>query len=413
MPKVDIPFETLIQQLHSEDWLTRCDAARLLGQSHDPRAVDALLPDLNDSDWRVRRNAAQALGALRDQRAVEPLIQALKDRTMTVRQRAIVALGRIKDLQALPALLEIVLANRHESYDAAKAIRKFGKKALPETAKAFERTSDPQLMMLLIEMKYEGSLDPLLKLLQSQEPSAHTTAIRELGKLGSKKAIPHLIDHLQDNDLLIQAETVHALGALGAVETIPNLLSLLIDDELYGPRTNIYHAVTDAFQIFGDITTEIKNAFPGKYPAMFNMGGSPFTLPEVMGLLDNSPSDELKEAFSRLLSGTPKKIDLPPGLPADILYKGFEDMAWKFGVMFADARDASQERVKRLRELLKSESNLTRAAAALTLPWYMDEASLNGLELLTRDTDEMVQKAATWAFHALQKVILYRRQAGL
>src|ERR671927_1920972 len=86
MPKVDIPIETLIEQLHGEDWMMRCDAARLLGQSRDPRAVDALLPDLGDSDWRVRRNAAQALGALRDKRAVEPLIQALNDRTMTVRQ---------------------------------------------------------------------------------------------------------------------------------------------------------------------------------------------------------------------------------------------------------------------------------------------------------------------------------------
>jgi HEAT repeat protein len=140
MPKTDIPVETLIEQLHGEDWTARCDAARLLGQSRDPRAVDSLLPDLNDSDWRVRRNAAQALGALRDKRAVGPLLQALRDRTMTVRQRAIVALGRIKDIQALPALLEILLENRHESYDANKAIHKFGRKALPEIAKAFEKT---------------------------------------------------------------------------------------------------------------------------------------------------------------------------------------------------------------------------------------------------------------------------------
>ena len=76
MPKTDIPVETLIQQLHSEDWLARCDAARLLGQSRDPRAVDALLTDLNDSDWRVRRNAAQALGALRDKRAVDPIAES-------------------------------------------------------------------------------------------------------------------------------------------------------------------------------------------------------------------------------------------------------------------------------------------------------------------------------------------------
>ena len=140
MPKIDIPFETLIQQLHSADWNARCDAAWLLGQSGDPRAVNVLLADLKDVDvdWRVRRNAPQALGALRDPRATQPLLALLKDRTMTVRQRAIVALGRIKDLQALPTLLEVLLEGKQESYEASKAIRKFGKKALPEIVKAFD-----------------------------------------------------------------------------------------------------------------------------------------------------------------------------------------------------------------------------------------------------------------------------------
>src|SRR5689334_2823882 len=240
MAKTDIPVEILIEQLHGEDWMARCDAARLLGQSRDPRAVDALLPDLIDSDWRVRRNAAQALGALRDQRAVEPLIQSLKDRTMTVRQRAIVALGRIKDLRALPALLEILLENRHESYDANKAIHKFGKKAIPEIAKVFERTNSQQLMLLLIEMNYEGAFELVLKLGESDEPSARLTAIREMGKLGDRRAIPYLIPRLSSNDPAIQGEAIQALGKLRAIETIPEMLSLLTDDELYGPRSSVY-----------------------------------------------------------------------------------------------------------------------------------------------------------------------------
>ena len=234
MPTSNLPIESLIQQLHSEDWNARCDAARLLGQSRDPRAVEALLPDLNDSDWRVRRNAAQALGALRHPRAVDPLLRALADRTLTVRQRVIVALGRIKDMRALPALLEIVLANHRESYEAAKAIGKFGKKALPEIAEAFQRTNDRQLMLLLIEMKYEGAFDFLQKLLESQEPSDRLTAIRELGKLGNKKAVPHLIRQLEINDPMVQSEAIRALGILDAVETAPALLNLLTDDALYG-----------------------------------------------------------------------------------------------------------------------------------------------------------------------------------
>lgn len=413
MTKTQIPVETLIEQLHGADWTARCDAARLLGQSKDPRAVDALLPDINDPDWRVRRNAAQALGALRDPRAVTPLLLALKDRTMTVRQRAIVALGRIKDMQALPALIEILLENRHESYDAAKAIRKFGKKALPKIAEAFERTDDQQLMQLLLEMKYERALEFLLKRLQSPEVSARETAIRELGKLGDKRAIPDLIDLLKAGDPLIQSEIVRSLGRLGATETVPALLDLLVDDELYGPRSAVYHAVTEAFQHFGGITGEIKNAFPGKYPAMFNIGGAPIGLPEATGLLGHSPAgSEPADAFSRLFAGTPLSIEVP-GIPADLINRVREDMAWKFGVMFADARDASQEQVKRLVELLQAESGLKRAAAGLSLPWYADEGSLPALEQATEDADETVRRASAWAYRSLQKVLLYRKQSGL
>jgi HEAT repeat protein len=225
MPKVILPpIETLIEQLHGTDWTARCDAARLLGQSRDPGAVDALLPDLQDRDWRVRRNAAQALGALRDKRAVGPLLSTLNDRTMTVRQRAIVALGRIKDPHALPALLEIVLQDRHESYDAAKAVRKFGKKAIPEIAQAYQQSGNQQLMLMLVELKHEGIYAILLQLLESPEPDRRLTAIRELGNLGDKKAIPYLLAQLNTGDPVFQSEAVRSLGKLKAEEAIPPCL---------------------------------------------------------------------------------------------------------------------------------------------------------------------------------------------
>jgi HEAT repeat protein len=269
-------------------------------------------------------------------------------------------------------------------------------------------------MMLLIEMKYEGALDLILQLLESQDPSERLAAIQKLGKLGDKKATPHLLGHVHTADFLMQAEVIRALGELGAIEAAPILVSLLVDDELYGPRTGVYHAVTEAFQKCSGITEEIHSAFPGKYPAMFNMGGASMSLPEAMGLLGNNPGGNLlQDTFSRLQSGIPKDVELPSGIPANIINKAFEGMAWKFGVMFADARDASQERVRRLTELLKSESSLRRAAAALTLPWYTNEESLGALEAAMRDADEVVRKAATWAYHALQKAILYRRQLGM
>jgi hypothetical protein len=121
----------------------------------------------------------------------------------------------------------------------------------------------------------------------------------------------------------------------------------------------------------------------------------------------------LKAVFSKLQGGIPKEVKWLPGIPSDLINQVYEDLSWKFGVMFADAKDARQERVKRLTELLKSDVPLRRAAAALSLPWYLDEGSLSALEQATRDSDETVCKTATWAFQALQKALLFRKQAGL
>ncbi len=412
MSKSNIPVDTLIQQLHGSDWTARCDAARLLGQSGDPQAVDALLPDLQDPDWRVRRNAAQALGALRDKRGTGPLLALLKDRTLTVRQRAIVALGRINDPIALPALLDIVVEGKRESYDASKAVRKFGKKGLPEIAKVYETNGNFQLLLLLVELKYVGAFELLIQALKDREPALKPVVIRELGKLGDPRAIPYLMEDLQRGDPILNAAIVQALGELRALESIPVLLGLLSDDELYGPKTDLYHAVTNAFQQFGEIADEIKNAFPGNYPAVFNAMGAPISLPEMMGMLGNTQSNRFQDALSRISTAFTKP-DNVSGPIADAMHKAMDDVAWKFGVMFEDAKDAKQERVKRLIELLESDASLTLCAAALSLPWYGDERALEPLKRLVDDPDEMVRTAAKWAVSALQKAISYRNQPGM
>ena len=79
-------------------------------------------------------------------------------------------------------------------------------------------------------------------------------------------------------------------------------------------------------------------------------------------------------------------------------------MTWQFGAMFADARDAKGEQVKLLIELLNSEAALTRAAAALSLPWYRDAGTLAPLEITMRAEDEMVRQASTWAHGILMEM---------
>jgi len=407
MPKVEIPFETLAADLHGSDWTKRCDAARLLGQSKDPRAVDLLLPDLKDSNWKVRRNAAQALGALRSTRAVDGLLEALKDRTATVRQRAAVALGRIKDPDTIPALVEAVIEEKdgnlfNVNESAYQAVRKFGKKAGPALMDALGEKQNIYLVELLADSKFKMGADFLIELAGSSDPAMRRVALTSLGKRNEPQVIEFLLGLLENDDLETQMLAVQALGDLKAVDAAPRLLDLLMDDQLFGPRVGIHRAVCDAFQEFSGIKKEIENAFPVDSKPVFNVGGAPTSLAEMMGMLGNEEFKKLNQVLSKMESRAgqmSKDLNLPPEVAQHMM-----DQTWKFGAMFADGRDAKGEQVKRLIELLNAESPLTRAAAALSLPWYRDAGTLEHLERAVGDKNEMARQAGTWAYEILKKM---------
>jgi hypothetical protein len=72
--------------LHDKNRWRRKEAARVLAQISNARAVEPLIAALKDEDWRVREGATDALGQIGDARAVEPLIAALKDEDEWVRE---------------------------------------------------------------------------------------------------------------------------------------------------------------------------------------------------------------------------------------------------------------------------------------------------------------------------------------
>lgn len=80
--------------------------ARVLARIGDARAQTALEPFLHDTDLAVRQEAALLLGEQGDVRAVEPLITLLGD--PNVRGRAATALGKLGDPRAIDPLLAIV-----------------------------------------------------------------------------------------------------------------------------------------------------------------------------------------------------------------------------------------------------------------------------------------------------------------
>jgi HEAT repeat protein len=384
----------------------------MLGQSKDPRAVEALLPDLQDADWKVRRNAAQALGALKSPAAVEGLLAALKDRTATVRERAAVALGRIKDPRTIPALVAAVIeekdaAHFHVNEGAYQAVRKFGRKAGPALAEALTVKQNMYLVELLADSKYEVPADFFFALAENSDPSMRRTAIQALGKSKDPRVVEYLVNMLSGADIEAQILAVQALGQLHAEQAAPQLLALLRDDSsqgdpLHGPRAGLYRAITDAFQEFSGIKKAIANAFPVNSKLSFGVSGATTSLAEMMGMLGEEGFQKLNQMLTDAESRASKLSD-ELNVPPEIV-QAVSAQTWKFGAMFADGRDAKNEQVRLLMDLLKSDSPMTRTAVALSLPWYRDIGVLETLGLAMQDADDMVRGGARWAFAALQNM---------
>jgi HEAT repeat protein len=130
--------EALTGDLSDPDWETRLQAAFMLGESGDVRAVDPLIGVLaHDADPDVRNVAAEALGKLGDVRALEPLLEALDRFDLRLHPGPIAALGQLGDERAVDPLIALLgTPDADIDYKAALALERIGSKP---ARKAVER----------------------------------------------------------------------------------------------------------------------------------------------------------------------------------------------------------------------------------------------------------------------------------
>ena len=96
----------VINALKDEDHLVQMAAARILGETGNPLAVEPLVVTLRTNKYyAVREEAAHALGKTKDPRAVEALVAALNDEHSGVQRLAAASLGEIKDPRAVEPLV--------------------------------------------------------------------------------------------------------------------------------------------------------------------------------------------------------------------------------------------------------------------------------------------------------------------
>ena len=260
-----------IAALRAEDWAIREEAATLLGDLKDPRAVCSLVSILRDRDRSVREAAIRALvsigepsvvplgacltdpelsvqeaasvvlASIADGRVLHPLVQALRSPDWIVRMHAAKAMGRIKDpgsIQSLiPLLQDNVKAVREETSTALAAM---GEAAIPSLLGALMH-EDWLVRLHAVESlgktKSRKAVEPLLSVLCNDGDSAvREDAIRALGEIGDPQAVEFLFIAMKEPELRTSA--VEALGRIGDRRAVP----ILIDVVTGVPPSNVRRA---------------------------------------------------------------------------------------------------------------------------------------------------------------------------
>ncbi|MDD5679370.1 MAG: HEAT repeat domain-containing protein [Kiritimatiellae bacterium] len=164
----------LMEQLSAKDEKTRLKAVAELGRIGNEKAARPLIKALNDESVEVRIGAIQALAWMQAKEAVPALIELSANNDTGIRRRAAQALGQIGDSRADPALLKLLNDPDHHVKQNAMFALGWLK-------------SEPAVPELMERIKKGNVEDPYQRDLMA-------TAVRALGSIGDKRALPLLKD---------------------------------------------------------------------------------------------------------------------------------------------------------------------------------------------------------------------------
>jgi len=183
---------------------------------------------LADSDARLRHVAVEGLGEARDINSAPALRKLfVEERDAAIRRAALRALARLKDAGAVPLIAALIRNEQTEATLLAEAIRLAPQFEKPELASALIALLEkaPTLPILRVEcieaLARIGGNDAgaaLRKLLKASPLEERQAAVRAIGQLRDKIAVPELIELWKPQDT--RAEALAALCRIGDVRAL-------------------------------------------------------------------------------------------------------------------------------------------------------------------------------------------------
>jgi HEAT repeat protein len=193
--------------LTARQWRERAFAAELLGRVGNAKAVPALLETIQATraeDADVREISLRALARIGDPRAVDPLVMALKHAEVWLAPRIADILVRHGEAVVEPMLAFLAEGSRHPARAWAANV--------------------------LGELRVPRAFPTLIAALKDLDDEVRAKAATALGKLGDRRAVTYLLDHLlADPAPFVRARIAGALGQFAGNEVIDRLVRALGD----------------------------------------------------------------------------------------------------------------------------------------------------------------------------------------
>jgi HEAT repeat protein len=246
-------FERTLHNLTSSDPAVRYEAARMLGDSTDQRAVAALLEALNDEHAKTQYAAFSSLIKIGDTQAAAPIV----DHLLTVTNSRLWELLKLNIGMRLRAgLLDLI--RQGDLVCADRLIAALDDQRYDELQRAFftllaGKTGDSRPVEALIEMLMADTdpmkaaaakalgwigdhraVAPLLIALNDSEPQSavREVAAEALGRIGDPSAVSALVYALNDDNEWVRRAAAVALGDLGDRVAIEPLTDAMGDESV-------------------------------------------------------------------------------------------------------------------------------------------------------------------------------------
>src|SRR4051794_26598843 len=188
-------------------WRDRAFAAELLGRVGGAKAVPALLETVQatrSEDSDVREIALRALARIADPRAIDPLVAALSSADTWLTARIADIITRHGEA-AVDPLIALLTGSSHHPARAWAA-------------------------NVLGEVRAQRAFPVLVRALNDQDDEVRGKAATALGRLGDRRAIHHLLEHLlTDPAPFVRVRIASTLGQFGGPEVIDRLVHALRD----------------------------------------------------------------------------------------------------------------------------------------------------------------------------------------